>query len=154
MAIKNVRFTGSWPPLHLLASHPNWEFALDEEDVPGQDETTLRPCADQEFITPDTAWAAGSLTFADGSRVIILMDVFSGDVLDVAVLESDEASWLIRRRNTAEPWRIYQPDQAIAKDALASRSHSPLFPAMARSHAVRQQDEQPIEITITELLDP
>jgi hypothetical protein len=40
MADQDLRFTGDFPPLDVLERLPNWENALDEEDVEGQDETS------------------------------------------------------------------------------------------------------------------
>ena len=54
MPDNSLRFTGEWPPVELWAEQPNWEYALDEEDVQGQDETTLRPAADSSVVGPDT----------------------------------------------------------------------------------------------------
>jgi hypothetical protein len=52
----DLRFTGEWPPQSLWSKYPNWEYALDEEDEPGQDETTLRPSENQSNIDDDVAF--------------------------------------------------------------------------------------------------
>jgi hypothetical protein len=78
MTASNLRFTGEWPPVELWAEHPNWEYALDEEDVPGQDETTLRPAKDASVVGPDTAFTAGEVMQADGTRLPALIEVIEG----------------------------------------------------------------------------
>ena len=47
-----------------------WEFALDEEGAPGQDEATVRPRADLERADPDEGLFVIQAEFvaADGSR--------------------------------------------------------------------------------------
>ena len=41
--MQKLRYTGCLPPPEVLAEFANWVFAVDEEDVEGQDETTIRP---------------------------------------------------------------------------------------------------------------
>jgi hypothetical protein len=63
---KKLRYTGDWPPPKVLKQYPNWEMAYDEEGMDGQDETTVRPEAEQSVITSDTAHTAGDAWLADG----------------------------------------------------------------------------------------
>ena len=42
------RYTGEWPPLKVLEEIFNWDYALGEEHIKGQDETTLKPERNQK----------------------------------------------------------------------------------------------------------
>lgn len=75
METKAPRFTGEWPTPELCQKYPNWEHALDEEGVPGQDETTLRPADVQDSITDDVAYTAAAVTFANGSESPALLEL-------------------------------------------------------------------------------
>ena len=62
-----LRFSGWHIPFEHWGDHPCWEFAGDEESQEGQDETTMRPCA-EPLITEDTAAAAAYAFSAAGER--------------------------------------------------------------------------------------
>src|SRR5213593_1421112 len=53
-----------------LQRHPVWEFALDEEGEPGQDEETVRPFADVQDVDLEEGLyvVATSFEAADGSH--------------------------------------------------------------------------------------
>jgi hypothetical protein len=53
-----LRFTPGPPTRAALAKYPLWCMALDEEERPGQDESTIRPSDDQERIDDSTAYVA------------------------------------------------------------------------------------------------
>lgn len=53
-----LRFTGELPTAAALRRYPNWEPALDEESVEGQDESTLKPSVSQRAIGHSTSVAA------------------------------------------------------------------------------------------------
>jgi hypothetical protein len=67
MADSRLRFSGWHIPLEHWDDHPCWEFALDEEGVKGQDETTMRPCVEPS-ITEFTNVAAAYAIAANGER--------------------------------------------------------------------------------------
>ena len=67
MTDQHLRFTGDFPPLDVLERFPNWENALDEEEVEGQDETTIRPTEEQHVLTPEVVFTAGVIIQADGT---------------------------------------------------------------------------------------
>ena len=73
---ERLRFTGEWPPAALWDEYPNWEYALDEEGLEGQDETTLRPADNQDAIDADTAYTGGMALLADGRQLDALLGVF------------------------------------------------------------------------------
>ncbi len=67
MADARLRFSGWHIPLEHWEDYPCWEFALDEEDREGQDETTMRPC-DEPWITEYTDVVAAYAVGANGDR--------------------------------------------------------------------------------------
>ncbi len=75
---KKLRFTGEWPPPNLWGKFPNWEYALDEEGEPGQDETTLRPAKEQKVISGYLALTTGEATLGDGRKVPALVELLGG----------------------------------------------------------------------------
>lgn len=81
------RYTGAFPPAEVIAQFPNWDYALDEEGEPGQDETTIRPDAEQTFIAKWTAFSAADAFLANGERATALVEVLGGKVWAVNVLQ-------------------------------------------------------------------
>ena len=74
----SLRYTGTSPPAHVLERYPNWVPALDEEDVEGHDETTLKPEDVQTHITSETLFTAGDVLFAGGLTLPVLI-YFGGE---------------------------------------------------------------------------
>src|SRR4026209_119170 len=68
------RYTGEFPAIEVVAQFPNWDYALDEEAEPGQDETTIRPEAEQSFVTEYTAFSAADVWLASGEQFIALAE--------------------------------------------------------------------------------
>lgn len=89
MMDERYRFTGEWPPVSLLQRFPNWEYALDEEEVDGQDETTIRPEEQQTRISANTAYTGAKAHFADGRILDAIVEALSGDIRMVVVLLDD-----------------------------------------------------------------
>jgi hypothetical protein len=52
--------------MRLWQKYLNWEYALDEEEIDDQDETTIRPAANQSQIDEDITFTAGDVTTVDG----------------------------------------------------------------------------------------
>jgi len=72
------RYTGGWPPPVVLDEIPNWQNALDEEGVPGQDESTIKPAENQRTITDDAEYTAADVVVADGRETPALIELDSG----------------------------------------------------------------------------
>jgi hypothetical protein len=73
-----LRITGDWPSPVLLDRYPNWENALDEEGVEGQDETTLRPSDDQTVIGASVPLSAGTVWLNDGRACPAIIEMVEG----------------------------------------------------------------------------
>ncbi len=71
--MSDLRFTGRLPTEAALRQFPNWEFALEEEGLPDQDETTLRPADEQARIEWETACTAATATTPDGTELMVIL---------------------------------------------------------------------------------
>lgn len=89
------RYTGEWPPLEVFKKYPNWEYALDEEGVEGQDETTLRPELEQNYITDDTAFTAGRVKQADGTIRDAIIELIDETAYGVDVFINTSTTWRV-----------------------------------------------------------
>jgi hypothetical protein len=58
--------------LHDISKFPIWEYALDEESVEGQDETTVRPYRISKALDPSQGMfvVRASFTLSDGSKML------------------------------------------------------------------------------------
>lgn len=92
---EKLRFTGDWPPLDILRQYPNWEYAIDEEDVEGQDETTIRPESQQNAITNATAFTAARSRQADGTERMAIMAIIAGRIESIDVFTNDRDAWRV-----------------------------------------------------------
>src|SRR6516225_7420554 len=75
---KKLRYTGDWPPPKVLQRYPNWEMAYEEEGMDGQDETTIRPQAEQTVIDLETVHTAADVWLADGRTYPAIVTVAFG----------------------------------------------------------------------------
>lgn len=76
---ERLRFTGTSPPQSLWARYPNWQNAYEEEGLPDQDETTLRPADNQQVIDDDVSFSAADVELADGTRRSALLSLIAGE---------------------------------------------------------------------------
>jgi hypothetical protein len=99
-----LRFTGSWPVRELWDTYPNWEYALDEEDIPDQDETTLRPSLNQSSIDDDVAYTVGEIYLADGSVLPALIELIAGQIAGVTAFTLPDDGWTVRLLGSPSRW--------------------------------------------------
>jgi hypothetical protein len=103
-----LRITGDNPSPGLLEQYPNWENALDEEDVDGQDETTLRPAEDQSVIV-EYGFTAGIVWLNDGRECAAIIEMLD----DVSAIQFYlDGKWYrivrwSRRSGEFERWESY-----------------------------------------------
>jgi len=81
-----IRLNAENPTPEQLIEFPNWENALDEEDVEGQDETTLRPSDDQSEIGEYVSFSAGTVWLNGGAECPALIEPTIGGVFAVQFL--------------------------------------------------------------------
>jgi hypothetical protein len=143
------RFTGAWPPPALWSRFPNWEYALDEEDVPGQDETTLRPADQHEFMIED-GFTAADVELANGHRLPALLSV-NGSVDGLTAFTSDADGWSIRLLGVPPRW------VCVVEDWLPENERSPsvafsdpgVFPLRVRSRLRAKESGEHLSFTLT-----
>ncbi len=103
---KDLRFTGENPPPSLWTRFPNWENAYDEEGVPGQDETTLRPADNQQTIDDEISFTAGDAVLANGGSIpafLCLLDCEPGWVYVYPGPQQD-ICWVLRYDVLKRQW--------------------------------------------------
>lgn len=112
--MRKFRFTGTLPTKRAVERYPNWILALDEEGLPGQDETTLRPDDDQEKISKYTMGTAVVAVGPDGKQQLGLlygyMDLWHGP---------EQADWLhifrgARRLDIKLKAKFWWPDETAS----------------------------------------
>ena len=103
---ERLRYTGANPPPTVWARFPNWQNAIEEEGEPDQDETTLRPADNQEFIDDDVSFAAGDAEFADGLKVPALLSLIAGELGWVYVYPEPgrDTCWVVRHDEPSQRW--------------------------------------------------
>src|SRR2546430_284657 len=103
---RSHRYTGEFPPVEVIAQFPNWDYALDEEGEPGQDETTIRPEAEQTFITEWTGFSAADARLASGEQFTALVELISSRVWGVNVFQPP-GSWRIHFHKPSGAWKPF-----------------------------------------------
>jgi len=143
------RFTGENPPPELLVRYPNWDYALDEEDVEGQDETTLKPEEQQEVIGEFTAFTGGLATLADGRELTALLEVISGEVWGFEIYDPD-GIWRLTYEPDTNRWQPYVESWLPIEQRCHSVSlaNERLFPLRVRSTLPRHDSQEAWEVTI------
>jgi hypothetical protein len=128
-----LRFTGEWPPQVLWAELPNWGYALDEEHVEGQDETTLRPAAVQDRITDDVAFTVGSVRCANDVQFPALLEVCLQRADGVTAFPASAKPWRIVRLGRPARWTSFEQswlpedERGFAPVSLSDSAISPVL---------------------------
>jgi hypothetical protein len=145
---KKYRYTGEWPPLHVLNEFPNWEYALDEEGIEGQDETTIRPELEQNHITRNTVFTAGKVTQADGSAREAILTLINGDIDAVDIFINETDCWRVYR--TPSGWQPFEEDWLPENQRMpvVLLTDSSVFPLHVRSVLTMGGTGKPLEIVI------
>jgi hypothetical protein len=148
--IKLYRFTGEWPPLKVWLEYPNWQNALDEEEIEGQDETTLRPSDIQEFIDEDTAFTAGDASLANGESLPALLGMGDNRIDSVDVFVTADHTWRVYWDYQANNWSPFVEDwlPEHERSPSVSLNDSELFPLTVCSRLPRAKNGKPYRLTI------
>lgn len=136
-----LRFTGENPPLEYLEQYPNWSNAYDEEGEDDQDETTLKPHEQQEFIDYEVSFTADIIT-ANGTKYVALLEVIAGIPGIIDVYAND--SFVIRNRNyPIEKWenipQNWLPENERVKEV--SFNDTNIFPLRVKSRLPLEKGE-------------
>jgi hypothetical protein len=136
--MNKLRFTGTWPPLELWNNYPNWEYALDEEGSSGQDETTLRPSGNSEFIDDEVVFTTGDLALSDGRKLPAMLELMNGEIVGVTAFTSNDDGWSVRLLGNPAKWtcivQIWLPSEERSPFVLPD--DSTVFPAFASSRLI------------------
>jgi hypothetical protein len=131
------RYTGCWPPTSILDQYPNWIFALDEEWVEGQDETTIKPETQQLHISGETCFTAAEVTQADQTARTAIIRLEDG--LPSAVDVFDGRDWWSVQRGFGKKWEtvneVWLPEDERRPTVSLSDQH--IFPLVVRSRLPR-----------------
>jgi hypothetical protein len=143
---ERLRFTGENPPPGLWVRFPNWQNAYEEEGLPGQDETTLRPSDNQETIDDDVTFTAADAVFADGRTVPALLGVLAGDVgwIYIYPQPAEDDCWLLYLDLVSDRWTAMNGDALLP----VPTEDANLFPMRVASRLPLQHTGQLIAIQI------
>jgi hypothetical protein len=154
MGEERLRFTGENPPPSLWARFPNWQNAYEEEGLPDQDETTLRPADNQLTIDDEVSFTAGDAVLASGQTVPSLLGVLCSEVGWVYVYpkpEQDEC-WVLRFDVPSGRWVAMNDDWFLeSPGTLRVPLDDPaLFPVRVSSRLPLERSGEIIAIEIGE----
>jgi len=143
------RYTGEWPPIEVLKEIPNWEYALDEEGSPGQDETTLRPQRLQSAITNDTVVSAAVVLQANGCRRMGIVSLYDGRIGSVDVLIDDSTCWRVNERSNGwEPYVESWLPEAERNFVSVSMTDGEVFPITVTTVLPLKSTGKPLSVRI------
>jgi hypothetical protein len=133
----------------LWTRFPNWEYALDEESTPGQDETTLRPADELRFMI-EFGFTAGDVELADGRRLPAFLSV-NGTVDGVTAFTSDSDGWSIQKLGAPPRWVCSRQDwlPEEQRSPTVSFSDGDVFPLRVRSRLPARNSGQRLDFTLT-----
>lgn len=144
----NLRFTGEWPPPHLWAQYPNWECALDEEGEPDQDETTLRPGEERQFVI-EFGFTAADIEQADGHRLPALLAI-NGEADGLTVFTAETGGWSVQRLGKPARWVCIVEDWLPEGERAPSVSFedASVFPLLVRSRLPSRESGKRVQFAI------
>lgn len=151
---ERLRFTGENPPVELWDRFPNWQNAYEEEGLPGQDETTLRPADNQQIIDDEVTFTVGNAILASGETVATLLGILCGELDWVYVypnLQSD-ACWVLRLDVPSHRWVamnddwFLQSNERLLPVPIADQN---VFPLRVASRLPLQRTGQLIAVDIS-----
>lgn len=142
---EKLRFTGVWPPLQIAKKYPNWEYALDEEDVKGQDETTIRPEAQQIAISDDTAYTMARAKQADGTDRMAIVAIVGGGIVAVDVYINARDAWRVGKNG--DKWEPFIQTWLPEKDRMpfVSLNDAGIFPLRVTTILPADETGRPLE---------
>ena len=149
-----LRITGEWPSPELLKRFPNWENALDEEGLEGQDETTLRPSVNQTVIEKYVPFSGGIARLNNGQECPAIIELY----LDIGVGGLNFQSggqWyrivrVVDRFEQFDRWEPYVEEWLPVgeRSPSVSLSDEQYFPLQFLSYRPYYRNSMPIRTTI------
>jgi hypothetical protein len=147
---RNLRFTGEWPPEEILRQYPNWEYALDEEGVPGQDETTLKPQSEQGHINIDTVFTVGEVLTNDGNTYPAILEMSDSRIEGINTFTAEGRAWRIYMTRPTRKWVPFEADwlSEAERPLPVSFDDQSVFPITVTSLLPKAQGSHPMRILI------
>jgi hypothetical protein len=146
------RITGENPPLRLWQRFPNWQNAYDEEGLPDQDETTLRPSDNQRTIDPEVTFTAGDARLSHGRQVPALICLAFGELDQVYIYPDPEADecWLVSVDPLSGRWKAMNHDWLLQAEGMlrVPLGDSSIFPLELTSRLPLEQTGKAIAVLI------
>lgn len=132
----------------LWAQYPNWEYALDEEGEPDQDETTLRPSEEQQFVI-EFGFTAADVEQANGRRLPALLAI-NDDADGLTAFTSDTGGWSVQRLGKPARWVCIVEDwlPEAARTPSVSFEDASVFPLLVRSRLPSRASGNPVQFAI------
>ncbi len=117
---KRLRFTGENPPTKLWVKYPNWQYALEEEDLPDQDETTIRPADNQRSIDDDVCFSAGDAISAGGATFPALLYLISRELDSIYVIPDPKKNdcWILQFEDDSKRWVVCNDEDSPSTDGI------------------------------------
>jgi hypothetical protein len=133
-----------------LEQYPNWEYALDEESIEGQDETTIRPSAVQSELVLGVAYTAGFVTQANGERLPAILELECGKIEGVTVYTKGYWAWALRRLGRAGAWTpiTYEWLPEFERPPSVLLSDPTIFPLIIESKLPASTGNPPVSVSI------
>ncbi len=117
---------------------------MDEEDVEGQDETTIRPEAQQKVISGDTAYTAAAAKQEDGTDRMAIVAIIGGKIDAVDVYVSERDAWRVGRNG--DKWEPFIQSWLPESQRMPSVSldDNAIFPLQVKTLLPEQQTGRPL----------
>jgi hypothetical protein len=149
---KRLRFTGENPPPSLWDRFPNWENAFDEETLPDQDETTVRPSSNRKSIDSDVSFTAGDAILASGEKVPALLNILDGEIVWIYVYPDPSRNECrsLRFDNFSKSWESMEEEWMPEQEGLipAPVEDSRVFPMTVRSRLPLQKTKSKLSFEV------
>ncbi len=155
---ERFRFTGESPPPSLLDRFPNWQNAYDEEGMPGQDESTLRPADNQSTIDDEISCTAADAILADGRKLPALLEVLCGEAWVVYVYPEPPSAktWALRFDTPSQGWAAMNEKWFLQgeEDLPVPLNDPGVFPIRATSRLPLKRSNEKIRVVIAKPPQP
>lgn len=149
---ERLRFTGGNPPPSLWGLFPNWQNAYDEEGLPDQDETTLRPADNQQTIDDDVSFTAGDAILSSGQTLPAGLCVVSGELDSISVYPEPghDDCWVLSYHVPSQRWVAMNEDWFLQLGGVlrVPVGDSTVFPIRVTSRLPLAQSGEVITVEI------
>jgi hypothetical protein len=120
-----------------MTKYPSWAWITAEEleaDMDPQDNLTIKPADEQQFIHEDVCLTAGEVTYGNGSKFPSWVELHRGWVKALNVLQPN-GNWRMARNPVTEVWDL-------------PLSQPVVFPLVLQTRLPRSRNGAPLRITI------